>query len=210
MSIDVPALIGAVTREVRDLERDGKPARMVVAARSYDTSVEDLWDAISNPERLPRWFAPVTGEFKLGGKYQVQGNASGTITRCEPPRHLALTWEFGGGVSWVEVDLALEGEGARLELRHIAHPEAHWDQFGAGAVGIGWELGLLGLYLHLSNPGLAKPPETDPAWGASEEAKSFMRASGDAWGAAEIAGGEESATALRRAETTKRFYCGET
>jgi uncharacterized protein YndB with AHSA1/START domain len=210
MSIDVPGLIGAVTREVRDAERDGKPARVVVATRTYDTSLEDLWDAISNPERLPRWFAPVTGEFKLGGKYQVQGNAGGTITRCEPPRHLALTWEMFGAVSWVEVDLVSEGEGARLELRHIAHPEAHWDQFGAGAVGVGWELGLLGLYLHLSNPGVFKPPESDPAWGASDEAKSFMRASGDAWGQAEIAGGEDRDTALRRAQATKKFYCGET
>lgn len=209
MSIDVPSLIGAVNREVRDVEREGRTARVVIATRTYDTTVEDLWDAISNAERLPRWFAPVTGDFRLGGKYQVQGNAGGTITRCEPPKHLALTWEFGGGVSWVEVDLSAEGDGARLELRHTAYPEAHWDQFGAGAVGIGWELGLLGLYLHLSNPGKAKPPESDPAWGATDEAKSFMRASGDAWGQAEISGGAERDVALKRAETTKKFYCGE-
>lgn len=209
MSIDIPKLIGAVSREVRDAERDGKPARIVVLGRTYDTGIDDLWDAITNAERLPRWFAPVTGDFKLGGAYAVQGNASGTITACEPPKHLALTWEFGGGVSWVEVDLSSEGESARLELRHIAYPEAHWDQFGAGAVGIGWELGLLGLYLYLSSGGVAKPPEADPAWAASEEAKTFMRASGDAWGAAEIAGGEDRDTALRRAASTVKFYCGE-
>lgn len=204
MKDDIAALIGAVTRAVRD----GPKARIVVASRTYDTDIEDLWDAMTNAERLPRWFAPVTGDFKLGGEYAVQGNASGTITRCEPPRHLSLTWEFGGGVSWVEVDLAPEGESARLELRHIAFPEAHWDQFGAGAVGIGWELGLLGLYLYLKG-GSQKPPESDPAWAASEEAKTFMRASGDAWGEAEIAGGEDRETAVRRAAATKKFYCGE-
>jgi uncharacterized protein YndB with AHSA1/START domain len=181
MTIDIPKLIGAVTREVRDVERDGRTARVVVASRTFDTDIEDLWDAITNAERLPRWFAPVSGDFKLGGAYAVQGNASGTITRCEPPKRLALTWEFGGGVSWVEVDLTPQGGDARLELRHIAYPEAHWDQFGAGAVGIGWELGLLGLYLYLSSGGAAKPPESDPAWAASEEAKRFMRASGDNW-----------------------------
>lgn len=209
MTIDIPKLIGAVTREVRDVEREGRTARVVIASRSYDTDVDDLWDAITNAERLPRWFAPVTGDLRLGGKYQVQGNASGTITRCERPRHLAMTWEFGGGVSWIEVDLAKDGDGARLELRHTAYPEAHWDQFGAGAVGIGWELGLMGLYLHLSNPGMSKPPESDPAWGATEEAKTFMRQSGDAWGQAEIAGGAEPAVALERADRTKKFYCGE-
>lgn len=209
MTIDVSQLIGAVVREVRDVEYHGKPARVVVATRSYDTDIADLWDAITNAERLPRWFAPVTGDFKLGGAYAVQGNASGTITRCEPPRHLALTWEFGGGVSWVEVDLATDGDGARLELRHIAHPEAHWDQFGAGAVGVGWELSLLGLYLYLSSGGVAKPPESDPEWATSDEAKRFMRASGAAWGEAEAASGEDRDTALRRAETTVKFYCGE-
>lgn len=210
MSIDIPALIGAVSREVRRVDREGREALVVVASRTYETDIDDLWDAISNPERLPRWFAPVTGDFRLGGKYHVQGNASGTITRCDKPRELALTWEFGGGVSWVEVSLRPDGEHARLELRHIAYPEAHWDQFGAGAVGIGWELGLMGLHLHLTNKSMDKPPESDPAWGATDQAKTFMRASGDRWGAAEIAGGVPADDALRRAESTKKFYCGET
>lgn len=209
MSIDVPKLIGAVTREVRDIELEGRTARVVVASRAFDTGLEDLWDALTNGERIPRWFAPVSGDFKLGGQYAITGNASGTITRCEPPRHLALTWEFGGGVSWVEVDLQAHGAGALLELRHTAYPDAHWDQFGAGAVGIGWELSLLGLYLYLSHPGSGKPPESDPAWAESEEARRFMRASGDGWGAAEIANGEDAPTALRRAAKTKKFYCGE-
>jgi uncharacterized protein YndB with AHSA1/START domain len=210
MSIDVPSLIGAVNREVRDVERDGRTARVVVATRTYDTSVEDLWDAITSAERIPRWFLPIEGDLRLGGKYQFKGNAGGTITRCEPPRELAATWEFMGGVSWVEVSLRPDGDGARLELKHTAYPEAHWEQFGAGAVGIGWELGLMGLYLHIKNPNATeRPPEADPAWGATEEAKSFMRASGTAWGEAEIAGGEDGDTATKRAETTIKFYSGE-
>ncbi|MBX3510423.1 MAG: SRPBCC domain-containing protein [Hyphomonadaceae bacterium] len=209
MSFDIPEIIGAVRREVRHGERDGQPTRIVVATRSYATDIDDLWDAITNRERLPRWFAPVSGDFRLGGAYAVSGNASGTITLCEPPKRLALTWEFAGFVSWVEVDLASEGESARLELRHIAHVSPHWDQFGAGATGVGWELGLLGLYLHLFSAGGEKPPESDPAWAASDEAKTFMRAAGDRWGQAEIAGGETEDAALRRATATKAFYCGE-
>lgn len=208
MSIDVPGLIGAVDREVRDVVREGRTARVVVATRTYDTDVEDLWDAITTRERIERWFLPIEGDLRLGGKYQFKGNAGGTITRCEPPHELAATWEFGGGVSWVEVSLRPDGEGARLELKHTAYPEAHWDQFGAGAVGIGWELGLLGLHLHLSSQTGAKPPEADPAWMASNEAKAFIHASGTAWGEAEILSGADASDATQRADRTIKFYGG--
>ncbi len=210
MTDDIARLIGAVTREVKNETYQGKAAKVVVASRIYDTDIDDLWDALSNAERLPRWFAPVEGEFKLGGRYQVQGNASGTITRCEPPHELALTWEFGGGVSWVEVSLRPEGERTRLELRHIAHPEQHWDTFGPGAVGIGWELGLMGLDRHLADPSAVRPPEADEGWFGSAPAKQFVRASAEGWGKADIAGGAEQAHALEVAERTRKFYSGET
>ena len=69
-------VIGAEFREVADREWDGKPAKAVVAARVYDTDPDDLWDALTNAERLPRWVAPISGELKLGGRYQLQGTAA--------------------------------------------------------------------------------------------------------------------------------------
>lgn len=210
MTDDIARLIGAVTREVRNETYEGKPAKVVVASRVYDTNLADLWDAITNAERLPRWFARVDGDFKLGGKYQVHGNASGTITRCEPPRELALTWEFGGGVSWVEVSLRADGaERTHLQLRHIAHPEDHWDKYGPGAVGIGWELGLMGLDRHLSDPSAERPPEADETWFGSPPAKQFIRASAVGWGQADIVGGADKEHAVEVAERTRKFYSGE-
>jgi uncharacterized protein YndB with AHSA1/START domain len=209
MTDDIARLIGAVTREVKTEMYQGKEAKIVAASRLYDTDIDDLWDAITNAERLPRWFAKVDGDFKLGGRYQVHGNASGTITRCEAPRALALTWEFGGGVSWVEVNLRPEGERTHLELRHIAHPEEHWDKYGPGAVGIGWELGLMGLDRHLSDPSATRPPESDESWFGSPPAKQFIRASAEGWGNADVAGGAEKEHALAVAETTRKFYSGE-
>lgn len=210
MTDDIAGLIGAVTREVRNIEYEGKPAAMVIASRSYDTGIDDLWDAISNAERLPRWFAPVAGEFKLGGRYQITGNASGTITKCEPPRELSLTWEFGGGVSWVNVFLRAEGtDRTRLELQHIAHPEAHWEMFGPGAVGVGWELGLMGMARHLQDPTAMRPPEADEAWAASADAKLFMKLSSEGWRDAAIAAGEDAAHAREAAQRTRKFYSGE-
>jgi len=99
MQIDIPSYIGAVVRRVEDREQEGTPVRVVVATRRYDTDIDDLWDALTNAERIPRWFLPVSGELRLGGRYQLEGNAGGTIKVCEPPHSLAVTWEFGGGMS---------------------------------------------------------------------------------------------------------------
>jgi uncharacterized protein YndB with AHSA1/START domain len=119
-------------------ERDGQPMRVIIATRRYETSIEDLWDALTNPERLARWFLPVSGDFR--------------IIRCEPPRVIAVTWEFGGSVSWVTVTLEEDPKGGtRLELEHVTPAGDHWKQFGAGAVGVGWDLALLGLSRHIAN-----------------------------------------------------------
>ena len=91
MPFDLTAHVNAMSRSVRNLERDGKPAKAVVASHVYDTDLADLWDAVTNPERLRRWFSPVTGELRLGGRYQVENNAGGTITECEPQRRIAAT-----------------------------------------------------------------------------------------------------------------------
>ena len=94
MKFDVASHLGAVTRTVSSLEVDGKPARAVTLERSYDTTAKDLWEALTNAERLPRWFLPVTGDLKLNGRYQLEGNAGGMITTCEPPERLGLTWSL--------------------------------------------------------------------------------------------------------------------
>ena len=209
MPDDIFRLIGATTRDVRDVQREGKPAVAVVLSRDFDTPIDDLWDAVTNPKRLPRWFAPVRGDFTQGGRFQIEGNAAGTITRCEPPRALSLTWEYGGATSWVDVTLRKEGAGTRLRLEHIATPDSHWDQFGPGAGGVGWDLGLMGLARHLETPESARSPEADAAWMASEDAKRFLRMSSDDWGRAAVAAGEDEARARARAERTRAFYCGE-
>ena len=169
MKIDVAKQVGAVTREVRASEREGRPARVVVASRSYDTDVADVWDAITNAERIPRWFLPVTGDLRLGGRYQLQGNAGGEIRRCDAPHHLSLTWEFGGEVSWLDVRLTAEGRGTRLELEHVAHvDDQRWKEYGPGAVGVGWDMTLLGLDRHLAL-GAGMDPAAGMAWAASPD-----------------------------------------
>ena len=123
---DIERHLGAVERRDFSLERDGVPARAVVLSRLYETTVDDLWDAVTNKERLPRWFAAVEGDLQIGGRYQVENNAGGEIAQCEPPRMFSLTWEFGGDVSWVDVELKAEiPKMARLTLTHTAKMSPH-------------------------------------------------------------------------------------
>lgn len=204
---------GAEFRRVENREYEGKPALVVVATRTYDTTVDDLWDAIVTPERLARWFLPVEGDLKLGGRYQLKGNAGGTITRCDRPEALDVTWEFMGGTSWVTVRLAADGTKAQLTLEHIAHTEGigeeHMKQYGPGAVGIGWDLALDGgLKRHLSDPETALDPAAFEAWTVSAEGKAFVRACGEAWAAAHIASGANADEARAQAERTIAFYTG--
>jgi uncharacterized protein YndB with AHSA1/START domain len=209
MPFDAIAFAGAVVRNVKSVERDGKPAKAVIAAATYDTSVEDLWNAISTPARIGRWFLPISGELRLGGRYQLEGNAGGTITDCEAPRHFSTTWEFGGQTSWVEVQLVSRGPGAtRLELTHVALvDDSFWPTYGPGAVGVGWDLGLLGLQRHIENPEAERPPEAVAEWATSPEALEFYRRASAAWGQAAEADG--MANAMEAAENTRKFYSGE-
>lgn len=209
--IDVADVVGAVTREVRSVTREGRDARVVVATRSYATDIADTWDALTNPLRIPRWFMPIEGELRQGGHYQLKGNAGGTITTCEPPRNLALTWEYAGDVSWVAVSLTPIGaERTLLVLEHTAYvDEARWGEFGPGAVGVGWDLGLLGLSLHLEGGGTAEDVTREgQAWAASDEGKRCQRMLSDDWCRASIAAGTDPKLAREAADRTSAAYTG--
>lgn len=204
---DFEACLGAVTRTVSVLEREGKPARSVTLERTYDTAIDDLWDAVTNPERLLRWFAPVSGELKRGGRYQIQDNAGGVITECVPPRFVSLTWEYGGGTSWVELRLTAEGEArSRLMLSHICPVDDHWEKYGAGATGVGWDLSLVGLAVHLSGDDTDRFDEN--AFSASSEGKSFLAHCSEDWRRAAVAAGENPFQAEAAAKLTTAFYTG--
>lgn len=210
LDIDIAEHIGAVARVVGTREVNGRTARVVAATRTYETTIDDLWDALTSETRIPRWFLPISGDLRLGGRYQLQGNAGGEITHCEPPRHLGLTWEYGGDVSWVTVRLADAGSSAtRLELEHVAHvPDERWEQYGPGAVGVGWDGALMGLANHLAT-GEAVDPQEAMAWAASEQGKGFYRRSSDDWCRASVAAGTDEEAARAAAARTMAAYTGE-
>jgi hypothetical protein len=144
------------------------------------------------------------------------GNAGGEVLDCPPPAdgaaHYRVTWEYGGGVTWLAVRLqALGSDRTRLELEHTARaadiPPGFWEQFGPGATGVGWDGGLLGLALHLAGDAGIRPEDAE-AWALSDEGAEFYRAGADAWGAAHAASGADAAAAARAADATFAFYTG--
>jgi uncharacterized protein YndB with AHSA1/START domain len=205
----VADLVGAVQRRVETVQRDGREARVAVARRRYDAAIDDVWDALTNPERIPRWFLPVTGDLQVGGRYQLQGNAGGTVERCDRPQLVAVTWEFGGDVTWLELRLSDAGDGTVLELAHTAYVDPErWTEFGPGAVGVGWDLSLYGLGEHLRTAASLDPAEVE-AWSVSSEGIEFITGASDEWAVAAIADGDDPDAAGAAAARTTAFYTGQ-
>ncbi|MER6947589.1 SRPBCC family protein [Nonomuraea sp. NPDC000554] len=195
-------IIDEIAKARRELSESGD-TKSASVRRRYDAAIEDVWDACTDPERIGRWLLPVTGDFRVGGTYQLEGNAGGEILRCEPPSLLKITWVYGGNGSEVEVRLAQDGESTEFELQHTATvPPEMWDKYGPGAVGVGWDLALLGLSLHLA--GGAKIDESDFA--LTEEGRRFVTASSQAWGEAHQAAGATPDQAASAVRNTTTFY----
>ncbi|MEV6985052.1 SRPBCC family protein [Sphaerisporangium sp. NPDC051017] len=206
--MEVSEQINAVQRHLGTRVLDAGEARVLTISQVYDATVEDVWDACTNAERIPRWFLPVSGDLRVGGRYQFEGNAGGTVERCDPPKSFAATWEHGGGMSWIEVTVSPEADGTRFELQHIvlaSDVDGHWDTFGPGAVGIGWDSGLMGLATHLGS-GRGVTPDAAAEWIASDEGKRFFTLSGERWRDADIAAGADEATATAAAERVIAAY----
>jgi uncharacterized protein YndB with AHSA1/START domain len=198
--------LGATERSLSTTTRDGKDLRVLTVSRTYDASPGEVWDALTTAERINRWMLPVSGELRLGGRYQLEGNAGGDILECDAPGRLRITWEFGGGMSWVDLTLTAEDAGTRLRLDHsIPLDDVPVGEYGPGAVGIGWELSLLGLAQHFDDPtAVLRELEANQPPALLE----FMTASGRAWGVADAAAGTDPEEARAAAERCVAAYTG--
>jgi uncharacterized protein YndB with AHSA1/START domain len=157
-------------REVRRRRIAAGDARTALIRRHYDAPIEDVWDACTNPERLRRWLSPVTGDLRVGGAFQMEGNAGGEILRCERPQLLTVTWVYGDRPA-DEVELRLrpgDGGGTVLELEHasvVEHAPMTIDGRPVDAilgVGIGWEMPLTYSLDRYLRGGLKEAPTGEP------------------------------------------------
>ena len=206
-TVGLNSRLDVVKRSVSWLERAGSSASAVTLSRSYATSREDLWEAVTNGERISSWFMTINGELELGGRYQLEGHAGGVISACEPLSHFAVTWEFASDVSWVDVYLSDDGPGrTKLTLTHTARLSPHWDEYGPGAAGVGWELTLLGLDVYVTQS--AEDMTDEAAFVTSPEGMAYIVSSSEGWADAAVAAGTPPADARAAARRTSAFYTG--
>lgn len=60
----------------------------------YDTDIDDLWAAITDPARLARWHGRVEGDLRVGGEFLISTadlDQNGRVEVCQPPRRLVVT-----------------------------------------------------------------------------------------------------------------------
>ncbi|MEV6415597.1 SRPBCC family protein [Kribbella sp. NPDC051718] len=188
--IDILEHIAAIQRQV---SQTGEEVR-VTLRRTYQAEVEDVWDALTDPDRIRRWMMPITGELKVGGSFQLEGNAGGEILECEPPQRFKVS--FGGPTSLVEISLSQEGESTELQMDHSV-PADFGGASGALYVGPGWDGALLGLALYVE--GKLEEHHDPQEMANSPEVIEFNKASIHAWVKALRDSGLVSAEELRAA-----------
>jgi len=207
-------IIASQPNEVRrdlTINRDENTQHTVqTISQSYPTTLDDLWQACTQADRLERWFAPVSGDLRLGGRYQVEGNAFGEVVACDPPRSFTVTWELAGDSTELAVRLTPEGDRVRLTLEHEHTGDADsefWAQFGPGATGVGWDLALLGLALHLVAE--QDRPSDPSAFARTESAQQFIGAVSQRWAEASMHAGTPQEDAHAAAKRVTAFYLGQ-
>jgi uncharacterized protein YndB with AHSA1/START domain len=143
-------------REVGHRRIGAGEGRSIVIRRRCAAPIEDVWVACTQPDRLDRWFLRVAGDLHQGGRFSLEGNASGEIVRCDPPRELHLTWVYGErpvDEVWLRLAPGPDGD-TRLELEHatvstLVEAQGRLVDVIPG-LGQGWELPLvLGLPRYL-------------------------------------------------------------
>jgi uncharacterized protein YndB with AHSA1/START domain len=116
----------------------------------FGTDAEDLWSALTDPQRLGRWVARVDGDLRLGGEFRARFTSGwegpGRVDVCEPPRRLLVTMCPGrDDQTVIEVELVPDGDQTRLVLEERGLPLN-----AAAAHGAGWQAHVEDLAAHLS------------------------------------------------------------
>ncbi|HMG65951.1 MAG TPA: SRPBCC family protein [Streptosporangiaceae bacterium] len=114
---------------------DGKGA--VRMESRYDTGIDDLWSALTDPGRLRRWIAEVAGDLRPGGAFRASFTSGwdgpGRVDVCEPPQRLLLTMSPGQpDETVIEARLAPAGDQTSLIIEERGLPLSDLAGHGAG------------------------------------------------------------------------------
>jgi len=104
----------------------------------FDTDIDDLWSALTDPGRLARWLGEVEGDLRLGGEFRARffdgWDGTGSVEVCEPPRRLLLLTTQPGQAHehFIEVTLAVDGDQTILVWEERGMPLDYLAAYGAG------------------------------------------------------------------------------
>jgi uncharacterized protein YndB with AHSA1/START domain len=140
---------GPRSRPVGALRRSADGRGTVRVQDHYRTGVEDLWAAVTEPQRLARWIADVDGELRLGGRFTARFTSGwsgpGRVDVCEPPRRLLVTMSPGQpDETVIEARLTPTGDRTHLVVEERGLPLDDLPFHGAG-----WQVHLEDLAAHL-------------------------------------------------------------
>lgn len=151
------------TRIIGSLHRAPSGKGTVRLEDVYDTDIEDLWSALTDPRRLARWVAAVDGDLRPGGHIHARFTSAwegpGRIEACEVPHHLLVTLSPGTGEETViEATLAAEANTTRLVIEERGIPVNELPFHGAG-----WQAHVEDLAAHLRDD---EPADWQTRWTA--------------------------------------------
>ena len=105
----------------------------------FDTDIDDLWSALTDPGRLARWLGEFEGDLRLGGEFRARFFASGwegtgRVDVCEPPQHLLVMTKDDGQADEhaIEATLTADGDHTILILEERGMPVNLLAAYGAG------------------------------------------------------------------------------
>jgi uncharacterized protein YndB with AHSA1/START domain len=207
---DVLNELAAARRAVGTSSLPAGDAYTIEIRRRYDAGIDDVWGALTDPDRVARWLAAVSGDLRLGGKFTLGSGEHGEILACDAPHLLKVTWMFGPeadawpGTSEVQIRLTPGQNGdTEFELVHTAVlAEPLFPTYGPGAGGVGWDLHVLALSAFLYGGDTVD----HDALRASSEGREFIRRSAAGWGAAHLASGGDADHVASAVEATTKFY----
>jgi uncharacterized protein YndB with AHSA1/START domain len=151
--------------------RSADGAGIVRIEDRYDTDIDDLWSAITDPDRLARWFGEVYGELSLGGEFLVHfadaGERTGQVEACDAPQRLLVTtretdesYRRGQGVppfdaAW-DITLTADGDQTTLVIEVKGMPLDKIAFFGTG-----WQIHAENLAAYLDG---REPDDVEARW----------------------------------------------
>jgi uncharacterized protein YndB with AHSA1/START domain len=104
----------------------------------FDTDIDDLWSALTDPSRLARWLGEVEGDLRLGGEFRARffdgWEGTGRVEACEPPRRLLVATKHHSqsDEQVIEAMLAADGKQTILVWEERGMPLNLLAPYGAG------------------------------------------------------------------------------